>query len=61
VYKKTACQFQFKFTIDDYLQNVQNITTKYERIYNSIQTNLQASKFLKHICADTKLNKTQAH
>jgi hypothetical protein len=37
--------------------NVENITTNYKHIYNLIQTNLQASKSLKHICTDTTLLK----
>jgi hypothetical protein len=41
--------------------NVQNITIKYKPIYKLVQTNLQTSKLLKHICTDTKLLKCQAH
>ncbi len=39
------------------LMNVQNITTKYKRNYTLMQTNLQATKLLKHKCTDTKLLK----
>jgi hypothetical protein len=39
------------------IYHVLKTTTKYKGIYNLLQTNLQASRLLKHVCTDTKLLK----
>jgi hypothetical protein len=53
-YKKTACQFQFKFTIDDYLQKYQTLqlftnpfTSKFTSI-NVIKTHMYRHKVIKN-------------
>jgi hypothetical protein len=52
-------QFRIKFTSKDYLQ-IYKFTKHYNYLhtfFHLIQTDLQASKLLKHICTDTKLLK----
>ncbi len=54
----TACQCQFKFIVDNYLQNVQNITTIYKPIYKQIY---QQQCYEIHKCTDIKVIKNAEH